>query len=343
MSLFTTVSDYDTASALLRLNELLSLRPDHPQKASIPASFHRLHLAWWNARLHDNEALDWPEFVCQNITELSVTLTLVFDTHIPTAFTHKPDVVSRFHNAATALQLTPHAMFLWLGRDVPTKAASTKLISSLVNGRSTSFDKSTVLAAIRQATNERHNDNLLPPEPSTIDVTKAAKALRETQAAAEQAEDPEMGRNTQTDATTAMSFVEPPQPLELPQSPEPSVSIDPITDDAPLQATSFAFDDFQESSSVLDTINDVDMTEAPATIAVTVATDGTMSFQYEGLDAETARFIALVLELSKSDVPARLAVPGTYASSFAATAAAHAAVETYINSGIRITIRDERA
>ncbi|OHE98110.1 hypothetical protein CORC01_06624 [Colletotrichum orchidophilum] len=328
--------EYDCASALSRLSELLSLPPNHPDKVSVTAALHRLHLAWWRAAADASAFTDWPDWVTAHLDadDLDQALSLSFGTRVPQTPAHKADVVSRFHNAANALNLSPEAMFLWLGRDVPLKAASTKLLSSLINGRGSTFSASHVLAAVRAAANARHNDHLLPPEPMSIDVTKASKSLKQPQpqpqVVVEEPSEPEIGL-----PEPAVENFQPDPAIIIPslESPPPGVPV-PVP-----AAASPLFDPPPHITNAEFLHDDVEMTDAPPAMVVTQHPDGSLSFEYQGLDPAAARFLSHVIELSKLDVPLQLRGSGTWASCLAITTHAHATVEAIIHSGVDTTFK----
>ncbi|KAK1658026.1 hypothetical protein BDP55DRAFT_760267 [Colletotrichum godetiae] len=182
---------------------------------------------------------------------------------------YKVDVVSWFHNAVNALKLTSEAMFLWLGRDVPLKAASTKLLSSLINGYGSTLSASDVLPAVRVAANARHNDHLLSPEPMSIDIAKASTSLKQ---------------------------------------PQPQVVVeDPAEPETGLPELAFERHPHHHPWSRIINVeflhDDVEITDAPPAMDVAQHPDGGLSTEYEGLNPEAAQFLFHVIELSKLDIP----------------------------------------
>lgn len=165
----------DVAAAHLR--HLLSVTVDSPDRANIPLTFHQLHREWWTQRQSDHLLSDWPDFVHSVLGDsTNDCLAATFGDRVPTTAAHKPDVVNRFQNASKALDLTPGQMFLCFGRDVPYRAASMKLLSSLVKGhQGPKFKSANIIQAVRDQMYRRRQDQFVPPEPASIDITRAAQ------------------------------------------------------------------------------------------------------------------------------------------------------------------------
>ncbi|GJD05485.1 hypothetical protein ColKHC_14310 [Colletotrichum higginsianum] len=129
---------------------------------------------------------DWPAWLASELgpDTLDRTIALAFGHLVPASVPAgslsrgtERDVAQRFKTAAAALGFENQgAMFFNLGRAVPLKTASAKTIASLVNAtRGAKFTGEEVLGAIRAAMYDRHGSGVDAPEPTTQDVTKAAK------------------------------------------------------------------------------------------------------------------------------------------------------------------------
>ncbi|TQN73876.1 hypothetical protein CSHISOI_01582 [Colletotrichum shisoi] len=202
------------AATLARLRSFDQLSLDDPVR--VEETLHvllTLHHHWWavertvaaaaataaaaipfnaDADADDEDATptpDWPAWLASELgpDTLDRTITLAFGHLVPASVPAgslsrgtERDVAQRFKTAAAALGFENQgAMFFNLGRAVPLKTASAKTIASLVNAtRGAKFTGEEVLGAIRAAMYDRHGSGVDAPEPTTQDVTKAAKNLR---------------------------------------------------------------------------------------------------------------------------------------------------------------------